>query len=220
MTDPGNDSLTGITILQFPMALSQSAPLSTEEFIAEAKDRGLSIDHKTLRELYRRGDLAPRLEITGRQVSAGMRPAEDNRTGSNSQFNQLRNAIDTGRVRDPAESPFRPKVRFDARRLADRRGWSNGLTHSRWQLLSIPDLRTRVAKSRVIGPYGHQRTVLPQRSINAGSAPVDYRRWAIVIAVLEARYLPTIGIDFLELGTAEGLVVTLTCPMVWLPVLV
>lgn len=185
------------------MVFSQSAPLSTEGFVAEAKDRGLSIDHKILRELYRHGDLAPLLEITGRRVSAGMRPAEDHRTGSNPCFNQLRNALNAGRVRDPAESPFRPKVRFDTRRLADRRGWSNGLTYSRWQLLTIPDLRTRVAKSRVIGPYGHQRTVLPQRSINAGSAPADYRRWAIVIAVLEARYLPTIGLDFLELSNVD-----------------
>jgi hypothetical protein len=203
VTDSTRPALTALDILKFPLAFTQSPPVTTADFVSKAKDRGLSLDTALLRELYRHGDLVPLLEVKARRVAAGVEPPADERFGSNSLTRRLLSALAEGRLRDPADAPFRPKVRFDSRRTTDPRGWSNGLFYSRWQVLSVPSVRGMVQKARVVGGPNRRRTVLPASEFLQLSSPQEYRRWAIVLSVLETRYLPEIGMDFLELTNLD-----------------
>jgi hypothetical protein len=196
-------ALAALDILKFPLAFTQSPPVTTADFVSKAKERGLPLDTALLRELYRHGDLVPLLEISARRVAAGAEAPADERFGSNSLTRRLFSALVEGRLRDPADAPFRPKVRFDSRRTTDPRGWSNGLFSSRWQLLSVPSVRGMVHKASVVGGPNRRRTVLPVSEFVQLTSPQEYRRWAIVLSVLETRYLPEIGIDFLELTNLD-----------------
>jgi hypothetical protein len=136
---------SSLPLLESPWVFTQSHPLSTADVIAEAQKRGLALSPVILRELYRSGDLCPIVQVTHRSVRPSV-PLSDEPPRGASRQTELRAALIAGQVRDPAMEPFRPSMRFDGRRATDPRRWWNGLIYSRWQLLAVPDLRTRLAQ--------------------------------------------------------------------------
>jgi len=192
-----------LSMLTVPWVFSQSHPLTTSNLISELKKRGVSLDSQTLRELYRRGDLQPLAEITTRSVRPGVAISQVPAARGGLQA-QLRTALESGRIRDPGADRFRPRLRFDDRRLNDPPRWMNGLIYSRWQLLAAPELRRRLPLRRVFGPYARRRVVLPPLD-EWSRPPIDrLAGWVPVLAALEARYLPTIDPEWLRLTNVEA----------------
>ena len=194
--------ISSLPLLEDPWVFSQSHPLSTADVISEAKRRGVELDVETLREAYHRGDLAPLAEITARKVGV---PVEisDEPAVRGSLTAQLRWAMNTGRIRDPSVEPYRPRLRFDSRKITDPPDWTNGLIYTNWQLLGLADLRQRLRQARVLGPRRRRRVVLPE--MNSWEQPRinEHRRWALVLLALEARYLPTVEPEWIHLTNAE-----------------
>lgn len=199
----GTQTINSMSVLALPWVFSQSHPLSTREVISEAKRRGLALTAASLRELYRRGDLAPVVGITTRRVTQRTQIADV--PGPRGTYQgELRRALNEGRVRDPGSEPFRPRLRFDERRISDSPGWWNGLLYSRWQLISVPHLRKRLTFARYVGPREHRRLVLPELDEWSGPYVEQERRWALVLTALEARYFPTIDSEWLQLTNVEA----------------
>lgn len=194
--------IDNLSMLMVPWVFSQSHPLTTSNLISELKKRGVSLDSQTLRELYRRGDLRPLVEITTRPVRPPNAISEFPAARGSLQA-ELRIAVAAGRVRDPGAEGYRPRLRFDGRRLSDRPSWMNGLIYSRWQLLVVPELRRRLPLRRVFGPYERRRVVLPPLDEWARVRTERLAGWVPVLAALEARYLPTIDPEWLRLTNVE-----------------
>lgn len=194
--------MSSLPILELPWVFSQSHPLSTSAVISELKKRGLTLDAVALREVYRRGDLQPIAEITKRRVRS---PAEVSRVpaAGGSLQAELRLALASGRVRDPALEPYRPRIRFDSRRRTDPPRWRNGLIYSRWQLLGIPELRQRLTQLRTLGTPQRRRVDLPKLEDTMKARVEEQRRWALILMGLEARYLPTVDPEWLHLTNVE-----------------
>jgi hypothetical protein len=194
--------INSLPLLEDPWVFSQSHPLSTADMIVESKRRGVGLDAATLRAAYQRGDLVPLAEVTARKVGT---PVEisDEPAARGSLTAQLRWAMNTGRIRDPSIDPYRPRLRFDSRKITDPPRWTNGLVYSQWQLLALPDLRRRLTQARVLGPRQHRRLALPE--MNAWERPHadEHRRWAMVLLALEARYLPTVEPEWISLTNVE-----------------
>jgi hypothetical protein len=199
----GSTSLGSIRVLARPWVLSQSHPLATTDVISEAKRRGVHLDVATLRELYRRGDIAPLAEVTARRMCPGVTLDDPPHSGGTRQ-RQLREALATGRIRDPAVEPFRPRLRFDGGRITDPCGWWNGLLYSRWQLLCLADVRGRLSRRRLVGDFSKRRVVLPELDQWSADRAVRFRRWALVLLAVEARYLPVIDPEWLSLTNVDA----------------
>ncbi len=194
--------IDNLSALALPWVFSQSHPLTTSNLISELEKRGVSLDPPTLRELYRRGDLKPLAEITTRSARPGIVISE-NPAARGSLEAELRIALASGRIRDPGAEPYRPGLRFDDRRLSDPPRWMNGLIYSRWQLLAAPDVRRRLPFRRVVGPYERRRVILPPLD-EWTRPPIDrLATWFPVLAILEARYLPTIDPEWVRLTNVE-----------------
>ncbi len=194
--------IDNLSVLAVPWVFSQSHPLTTSGVISELKTRGVSLDSQTLRELYRRGDLQPIAEMTTRRVRV---PAAitDFPAARGGLRLQLRRALATGRIRDPGADDFRPRLRFDSRKLSDPPRWMNGLIYSRWQLLAAPELRRRLPFRRVFGPYERRRVVLPPLDEWSQLPIARIAGWVPVLTALEARYLPAIDPEWLHLTNVE-----------------
>jgi hypothetical protein len=194
--------VSSLPILRIPWVFSQSHPLSTSDVTSEAKKRGVDLDVATLRELYHRGDLQPIAELTTRAV----RPPEDVPgvpSARGSLQTELGRALIAGRIRDPGVETYRPRMRFDSRKPTDPSRWTNGLIYSQWQLLALPDLRTRLTHRRVSGTYQRRRIVLPALDKWTKALFENHRRYALILMALEARYLPTVDPEWLHLTNVE-----------------
>ena len=141
-------------------------------------------------------------EITSRAVHPPVAIADAPAARGSLQF-ELRRAVAAGRIRDPAANSFRPRMRFDSRKLTDPPRWTNGLIYSQWQLLAVPDLRPRLVLRRNLGSYERRRVVLPPLDEWATPQADKVTRWALVLTALEARYMPTIDREWLQLTNVE-----------------
>ena len=95
--------------------------------------------------------------------------------------------------------PFRPRLPFDKPDSVSSRRWWNGLLYSKYQLLVLPlagPLLDRVTHSRR-GDHVLARLPEPDRALVASAARL--RSIAIVLAALEARYLPALDPEWLQL---------------------
>ena len=193
--------ISSLPLLEDPWVFSQSHPLSTADVITEAKRRGVALDVATLREVYRRGDLPPLAEITARRVRTPVTVL--NEPMARGSLTELRYALSTGRVRDPALEAFRPRLRFDSRKLTDPPRWTTGLIYSNWQLLALVDLRRRLTKAHSVGPRQRRRVVLPELDSWERARVEERRRWALVLMALEARYLPRVEPEWVSLVNVD-----------------
>lgn len=174
-----------------PWVFTQRHPLSTGEFIDEAKRRGADLDLSTLRELYRHGLLIPFVAVSDRRVGSAAAPSEDEPAARGTRLLELRAARDTGRMQDLAEIPFRPRLAFEKRHRPLHLWW-NGLLYSWYQLLILPRLQIILSQRR--RRYSEEwliaRLPVPDSLLVADAA--RFRRIAIIVTALEARYLPVL----------------------------
>lgn len=122
-TAPSSLALRAATM---PWAFSQQHPLDSVEFISEAEKRGVRLNPAALRELYRVGALTPLVTVTTRPVRPPAPIDSYEPVSGGTRLTQLRYARDTGRLRDLATEPYRPRLRFDRAQIIDPHGWWNG----------------------------------------------------------------------------------------------
>lgn len=182
---------------------TQSHPLTTSDFINEAKELGIELDPATLRELYRRGYVRPLVELMTRAVAAPREVPTRPPLGSTT-LAAIHRSLATGRIRDLARTPSRRRIRFDTRRLDDPAGWQNGLIYSCWQLLALADLRPILQQRKVIGPHDRCRVILPAISDWSLQRVELSARWALVLTALESAYFPSVVPGWLHLMSADG----------------
>jgi hypothetical protein len=111
-----------------PWVFTQAHPLDTRSFIDEARTRDFKLDHSTLRALYRHGLLVPFVELTYRPVREPFKPDGPEPMGGSSRLWEIRQARDTGCLRDLSLEPFMRHLQFE-RDGQKPRGWWNGFIY-------------------------------------------------------------------------------------------
>jgi hypothetical protein len=197
-----SDGATTVDVVSLPWAMTQNKPLDVTEFVAEAHKRGFYLRTATLRELYRHRLLIPFVQITKRPVSEPAKPDKAASPFGGTHLMDLRSARDSGRLRDLALVPYRQRVSFEPTRWT----WAwpppspwTGLLYSSYQLLALPDLEAMLATQRY-----HKRGDLIIARMAKPSQPlldrmVRFRKIAIALTAVEARYLPNLDPEFIQL---------------------
>jgi hypothetical protein len=199
---PRHSSISTVRVAEMPWVFSQNHPLDTSSFISEAKRRGFDLDLSMLRELYRHALVVPFVYISDRRVGPVPPPVVSEPFPNSSRLAELRSARDKGRLLDLASIPFRPRLHFE-RQDADPRRWWNGLIYSRYQLLALPELCSVLATSR--------RHLRDRRVISRLPKPDNFfmiqaarfHRISTALTVLEARYLPKLDPELIQLNTTS-----------------
>ena len=187
-----------------PWAFTQHQPLGTGDFISEAKRRGFDLDPSMLRELYRHGLLVPFVYVSDRRVRPTPAPIQHEPRTGGTLLTYLRYARGRGRLSDLAAQPFRPRLRFERSDAAASHRWWNGLLYSQYQLLVLPEIeglldqarRRRRRDGRVVTQLPEPHRLLRQRA-------AQVRSRAVMLAALEARYLPKLDPEWVRLTNAE-----------------
>ena len=193
---------TGQTVAALPWVFTQSKPLDTDDVIREAKRRGVVLDERILRALYLSGELQPLLEVQSRRTLALDRQGRDEPGPSGTRAAQLQSARRDGRLVDPACLPVRPRLQF-AQRSRHHPEWWNGLLYSRWQLLALPHLAERLGQARTVGPLAARRVTLPALGPGDEATTTRLRQMALALTGLEARYLPTLDPEWVQLTSRD-----------------
>jgi hypothetical protein len=194
--------ISAVDVVALPWVFTQHQPLSTSEFIRAAKDRGIDLDELKLRQLYKHGVLTPFVMITDARQT-GPRPiSEKEPRAGGTLLAELRAARSDGRLVDLAEREFQARQPFTRPRNA-RQGWWNGLLYSQHQLTMLPHLTSYLSRCRY--SYRHEQLYprLPEPGAFLAVRGPQYRRIAVMAAALEARYLPTMDREYIQLVNAE-----------------
>ena len=196
------EAVSSVTIAGLPWAFTQNRPLTTSDFISEAKRRDFDFDLSVMRELYRHGLVVPFVYISPWQVGPIPEPVASEPSSSGTWLTELRLARDRGRLCDLASVPFRPRLRLESKER-DSRHWWNGLLYSRYQVLVLPELQSvlngrqyRRRNGRIVGWLPKPHEFVLQRA-------VKFRRIALVLTALEARYLPKLDPEWLNLVNTD-----------------
>jgi hypothetical protein len=115
----------------------------------------------------------------------------------------LRYGRNTGRLRDLATEPYRPRLRFDSARMSDPRGWWNGHIYSRYQLLALPVVEPLLIHARY---YRRGKRLYPRlKELRQWTKDESerLRRVAAVLTALEARYLPNLDPEWVHLSNTD-----------------
>jgi hypothetical protein len=187
-----------------PWAFTQQQPLGTADFIKEADRRGVRLRPVVLRALYQEKVLEPFLYVSSRQVGSVPVPIGEEPRPGGTHLQQLRYARDKGRLCDPAGLPFRPRLRFDDRKVSDPPRWWNGFLYSWYQLLICPELDGLLCHLK--GWRTSRGTVivrLPDPGRQLLDRAARLRTMAIALAALEARYLPALDPEWVHLSNAD-----------------
>jgi len=196
------DAVSSVVVASLPWAFTQNHPLSTSEFISEAKRRGFDFDMSGLRELYRRNLVVPFVYIGPRQAVPIPAPVESEPPSHGTWQTELRHARDRGRLIDLATERFRPRLRFE-RQEKDPRHWRNGLLYSKYQVLALPELRS-VLEGRQYRRRNEQIVSwLPEPHQFVLERTTKLRQIAIMLTALEARYLPKLDPEWLHLVNTD-----------------
>jgi hypothetical protein len=192
------DGATVIDVAAMPWAFTQQHPLDTSSFISEAKKRGFDLDLSTLRELYRHRLLVPFIEITGRPVRAPFTPDEPEPMAGSSRLAEIREARNTGCLRDLSTEPFKRHLRFEQGKQQSRRWW-NGFIYSRYQLLALPELKNVLA-DRTYQKRGTRRFARIQALHPMWVDRLErLRKVILALTALEPRYLPKLDPELVHL---------------------
>ena len=194
---------SSVSVASKAWAFTQHRPLDTASFITEASRRGIDLNLPSLRELYRRNLLVPFLYIAHRPVTAPSGPPGSEPQRAGTQLANLRRARDTGRLRDLADGPFMPRLPFERRRQRSR-SWWNGLLYSWHQLLVLPEIDGLLALRRYQQRDAHRIAWLPEPHPILLDRAGKLRTMAIALTALEARYLPTLDSERIQLVNAEA----------------
>jgi hypothetical protein len=194
---------SSVHVAVMPWAFTQHQPLSTSEFISQAKRRGFDLDVGVLRELYRHGMLVPFVYVSSRQASPKPEPAGQEPRSRGTSLTELRHARDRGRLSDLAHQPFRPRLRFVHPDGVASPRWWNGLLYSQYQLLMLPQIERLLARVSHRLRDRHFIARLPEPDRLLAERAARFRTIAIMLAALEARYLPTLDPERVRLTNAE-----------------
>jgi hypothetical protein len=196
------DVVSSVAVASLPWAFTQNGPLSTSDFISEAKRRGFDFDLSALRELYRHGLVVPFVYVSPRLAAPIPEPVTFEPSSHGTWLTELRHARDRGRLCDLAATPFRPRLRLEPKE-GDSRHWWSGLLYSRYQVLVLPELqsvlngrRYRRRNKRVVSWFPKPHEFVMERA-------AKFRRIAFVLTALEARYLPKLDREWLQLVNTD-----------------
>jgi hypothetical protein len=185
-----------------PWVFTQSHPLNTSSFIDEAKKRGIELDISTLRQLYRHGLLSPFVEITHRPVRPSRKPDEAEPIPTSSWLIAIREARDTGCLRDLSAEPFKPRLAFERGRQTSRHWW-NGFIYSSYQLLALPVLGSILDKRTYQMRGKHRIARLPTPHPMLLDRMERLRKVVVALTALEARYLPKLDPELIQLNNPD-----------------
>lgn len=110
-------------------------------------------------------------------------------------------ARDTGRLRDLAAIPYRPRLSFEPTKWTwpTKSPWT-GLLYSSYQLLALPELDAMLARQT----YHKRGERIIARMPKPSQALLDrmerFRKMAIALTAVEARYLPNLDPEFIHLS--------------------
>jgi hypothetical protein len=193
---------SAVDVARLPWAFTQQDPLSIGEFIRAAKDRGVDLNELKLRQLYKRGVLAPLVVLTATSRAAPQPVTGPEPATRGTWLTELRAARDDGRLIDLATQPFLPRLPFTRLRDA-KRGWWSGLLYSHHQLALIPHLTGYLSQCRYSYCDNRVYPALPEPGAFLTAQAPQYRRIALMATALEVRYLPVIDPDYVHLVNAE-----------------
>lgn len=189
-----------------PWVFTQHHPLDTSEFIREAKSRGFDLDLTVLHDLYRYRLLMPFVYVGGWQTAEAVDLGDVDPLRDNRRLIELRAGRNRGRLVDLASVPNKPWIKFQESRR-EPRPWWNGLIYSQHQLLVLPELkdwlgtRYRYRTWRRIIVRERVQPVKPDAGLK--QTVTRFRRIAIAATALDARYLPTIDPEWVQLTNAR-----------------
>lgn len=192
-----------VDVATMPWAFTQRQPLSTSEFMREAKHRGFDLELPTLREFYRHGVLIPFAYVSNRQAGPKPEPVEQESRRGGTLLSHLRYARDRGRLSDLTTQPFRSRLRFERPNGVRSARWWNGLIYSQHQLLVLPELDGWLARARHRLRDRQLMIRLPEPSRLVRDRAAQFRSIALVLTALEARYLPKLDPEWIRLSNAE-----------------
>ncbi len=181
--------------------MTQNEPLDVDEFIKESQKRGFQLRPATLRELYRHRLLIPFVQITSHPVR---RPDKQDAAESpfgGTRITDLRLARDTGRLRDLAAIPYQPRLSFEPAKWTwpATSPWT-GLLYSPYQLLALPELDALLARQTFHKRGERIIARMPKPSQPLLDRMERFRKMAITLTAVEARYLPNLDPEFIQLS--------------------
>ncbi len=187
-----------------PWTFSQRHPLDTNDFVSEAERRGCKLDLSTLRELYRHGLLAPFVVVRDSHCSdpIPLTEAEERRGWNSTRLGQLYGARAAGKLLDLSATPFNPRLPFD-RTKADPRRWWNGLIYTWYQLAALPELLSLLEQRRYSLRGNVKRARVPDPNKYFVQHMARFWRVAVAATALEARYLPSLDPEWIQLSNTE-----------------
>ena len=196
------DGATAVDVASMPWVFTQRHPLDTSAFISDAKERGVELDLSTLRELYRHRLLVPFVELTYRPVRAPFKLEEPEPIAGSSRLVEVRQARDDGCLRDISAMPFLPRLPFERGRQKSR-SWWNGLIYSPYQLLALAELDSILARRTYYKRGTHRVARLPLPFPFLQERMRKMRKMAVSLTALEARYLPKLDAEWIQLNNAD-----------------
>lgn len=186
-----------LRVAAMPWSFTQRHPLSSADFIREAKRRGFDLDHIVLRELYRIGLLAPFVAIRARRVSPRLVTGDTVSTYLGGHRRALRDACASGRAQDLSTVPYKAGLRFQTNRFEPF--WWNGLLYSSFQLNSLNEFRSILDRRTVYRRNGSRIVRLPKPSPSTSESALRLHRIAVMAVALEASYFPVLDPGLIQL---------------------
>lgn len=203
MSGPGgHGQASAVDVAGLPWVFTQNNPLSGSELIRAARDRGVDLDELKLRQLYKRGVLAPLVMVTGTRQTDPRPVTGPEPPARGTWLMELRTARNDGRLVDLAAQPFRPRLPFTRPQDA-KTGWWTGLLYSHHQLALLPHLSGYLSQCRYSYRNGQIYPRLPEPGPFLTARSTQYHRIALMATALEARYLPAIDRDYVHLVNAD-----------------
>lgn len=192
-------AVSAVKLLAFPLTFTQTTLLSPEEFVKEARIRGIAIWPEQLTELYRRRALVPILGIRTRRDRD--RPPVQVWYGAANRYHQFRSnlalvieAAQRGLLVDPLTEHFGPWTNgLELPMGGDRKARYPSVFYSWYQLLGL-----RVVDSLCREMTAHKDSDgglhFTMKALRAGDIALldGGRRLAILLSALDMQYLPNI----------------------------
>jgi hypothetical protein len=195
--------LSSLAVANVPWVFTQRPPLGGSGVIDEMKLRGVSLDIHLLRELYKHRLLEPMLYIGNRRATHPIEIATEEPSGHSILPAEYRRAREAGWLQDLASTPFRPRLRFTKGTSAPLHWW-NGLLYSRYQLLVLSQLSSALKNSSSRWRGGRIVKYLKPPDEADLLLAVKFRRIALALTALEARYLPVLDQEWIHLSNTDG----------------
>lgn len=186
-----------IDVMSLPWVFTNRQPLNSRDFIQLAKKRGVSLDELKLRQLYKYKILTPLIAITPRRryIPTKTQTYDEPQYSHETYLSEFRKARNDGRLLDLNSSPFFRKL-FTSR-PSHNLHW--GLIYSHHQLIVLPKLDNLLARCHYSYRNKQSYPHLPEPDFILKHKASWYHRIALMATALEARYLPVLDPERIQL---------------------